>query len=496
MKKEGTNKIDPTLGVIMTVKRSFPSSLNNEACGRYLSKEEMDKMEKMIAVHDFYPVVAKNKDTFDADMDKFAQDELEISRDEFDLLCGLLYLCKVSYFNLLNDVPCPTVCASSTVDNKLLVTATTANRGPTVTDTMIDCGELSHPECYCAGWIGNLLIFPPERLDAQGRTIKLAYSYVCNTPLITRIAYRFAGHDGKSAEEIELLIEAIRASCRKGGLICGCMRTEASNFIHMCTANDDMSREDAIELLRSVEPKLASLFEGSVKGGEKTAGMRTDASEFVREVVNSDVDMNREDAIELLRSIEPKLASLYEGSVEGGEKTAGMRTDASEFVRDIMSSDIDMNREDAIELLRSINTKLANLYEGSIRGGVNGAKSMHKLRRIAAGKDMTKYVWECCCGEKKPGYIDTLCMWCEECDTYRSTTNEYPDGELVWRLPAIHHDEQEKARQLSAQQPKAIAKAQKKATQVKKRKTELSTKYEGVQNANKMKPPPPPPKFN
>jgi len=447
MKKEGTNKIDPTLGVIMTVKRSFPSSLNNEACGRYLTKKEMNEMEKMIAVHDFYPVVAKNKDTFDDDMDKFAQDELGVSRDEFDLLCGLLYLCKVSYFNLLNDgVPCPTVCASSTVDNKLLVTATTANRGPTATDTMIDCGELSHPECYCAGWIGNLLIFPPERLDAQGRTIKLAYSYVCNTPLVTRIAYRFAGHDGKSAKEIELLLEAIRESCRKGGWMCGCMRTDASNFIHMCTANDAMKREDAIELLRSVEPKLASLFEGSVKGGKI-------------------------------------------GGKIGGAKTGSMRTDASEFVREIVDSDIDMNREDAIELLRSFDPKLASLYEGSFRGD--------KLRRIAAGKDMSEYEWECsCCGEKRQGCIDTVSMWCGECNTQRNTTYRCPNGEFVWRLPAIYHDEQEEARQLSAQQPKALAKARENATQVKMRRKEVSTKYEGLQNANKMKPPPHPPKFS
>ena len=408
----------------------------------------MDKMEKMIAVHDFYPVVAKNKDTFDDDMDKFAQDELEISRDEFDLLCGLLYLCKVSYFNLLNDgVPCPTVCASSTVDNKLLVTATTANRGPTVTDTMIDCGELSHPECFCAGWIGNLLVFPPERLDAQGRTIKLAYSYVCNTPLVTRIVYRFAGHDGKSAKELELFMEAIRESCRKGGRkggrVTGSMRIEASNFIHMCTANDDMSREDAIELLRSVEPKLASLFEGSVKGG-----------------------------------------------IKGGEKTGGMRTDASEFVREIVSSDVDVSREDAVELLRSFDPKLANLYEGSCKSTSTGNKGWirrEELRRIVAGKDTTEYMWECFCGGKKEGYIDTTCMWCEKCNQMIYTTNSHPDGELVWRLPEEYQAEQMKVR---AQHPKVIADAQKEDRRRKKRTEEVSTKYDGLQNANKMKPPP------
>jgi len=383
MKKKGTNKIDPTNGCIITIKRSFPSSLNNEACGRYLTKEEMDEMEKKIAVHDFYPVVAKNKDTFDADMDKFARNELEISRDEFDVLCGLLYLCKVSYFNLLNDgVPCPTVCASSTVDNKLLVTATTANRGPTVTDTMIDCGELSHPECYCAGWIGNLFIFPPERLDAQCRTIKLAYSYACNTPLITRIAYRFAGHDGKSAKELELHLEAIRASCSKGGRTTGSMRIEASEFIHECIKSG-MSRSDAIELLRSINTKLASLFEGSVKGG-------------INNLTNKDL----------------------------------------------------------------------------------GSRIV-KLKRIAAGKDMTEYEWECCCGEKKQGYLDTIAMMCKTCNQLRNTTNSNPGGKLVWKLPAEHQGKQIKTSKVQAAEDGR-----------KKVREELATEYERQKNETKKKPPP------
>ena len=70
-----------------------------------------------------------------------------------------------------------------------------------------------------------------ERLYAQCCTIKLAFSYyVCNTPLVTRIVYRFAGHDDKSAEELELFADAIRASCRKGGRTTGSMRIEASDL--------------------------------------------------------------------------------------------------------------------------------------------------------------------------------------------------------------------------------------------------------------------------
>ena len=52
---------------------------------------------------------------------------------------------------------------------------------------------------------------------------------------------------------------------------------------------------------------------------------------------------------------------------------------------------------------------------------------------------MTEYEWECCCGEeKKQGYLDTVCMWCETCNKLRTTTNRNPDGKLVWKLPAEH----------------------------------------------------------
>ena len=47
-------------------------------------------------------------------------------------------------------------------------------------------------------------------MDAQCRTLVLACSSVCHTPVVSRIAYRYGGIDDKSPEELALLEESMR----------------------------------------------------------------------------------------------------------------------------------------------------------------------------------------------------------------------------------------------------------------------------------------------
>ena len=53
----------------------------------------------------------------------------------------------------------------------------------------------------------------------------LAYSFVdtIKTPSESRIAYRFAGHDGRSVEELLLLADAMRVERR--------MNTDSAEFV-------------------------------------------------------------------------------------------------------------------------------------------------------------------------------------------------------------------------------------------------------------------------
>lgn len=104
------------------MKRSFASSLNNEAGEGYLSKEELDALDKDIAIHDFVPVVPKSKDDHEKELDGFA-DEIGVTREEYEVVCALLFLCQVTYSNLLNGKQCKMVCGSSIVYCKMFVTS-------------------------------------------------------------------------------------------------------------------------------------------------------------------------------------------------------------------------------------------------------------------------------------------------------------------------------------------------------------------------------------
>ena len=106
----------------ITMKRSFVSSLNNEAGEGYLSKEELDALDKDIAIHDFVPVVPKSKDDHEKELDGFA-DEIGVTREEYEVVCALLFLCQVTYSNLLNGKQCKMVCGSSIVYCKMFVTS-------------------------------------------------------------------------------------------------------------------------------------------------------------------------------------------------------------------------------------------------------------------------------------------------------------------------------------------------------------------------------------
>ena len=257
------------------------------------------------------------EDDHDKELDGFA-DETGVTREEYEVVCALLFLCKVTYSNLLNDKQCKMVCGSSIVYCKMFVTSICGNLGPMQTDMMLDCGELSHPECYCAGYIGNVGVFPLIRLDAQCRTLVLAYSSVCHTPVVSRIAYRYGGIDDKSPEELALLEEAMREVWRMG--------TDAAEFVHEMVRSG-MGRDEAIELLRMTHPKHASKYEGCIKGGIEggatTGGMTKDAAEFVKGIVECGISI--EEAIEVLRDECPKHASLYEGIIKSAKMKREMK---------------------------------------------------------------------------------------------------------------------------------------------------------------------------
>ena len=62
------------------------------------------------------------EDDHDKELDGFA-DEIGVTREEYEVVCALLFLCKVTYSNLLNGKQCKMVCGSSIVYCKIFVTS-------------------------------------------------------------------------------------------------------------------------------------------------------------------------------------------------------------------------------------------------------------------------------------------------------------------------------------------------------------------------------------
>ena len=87
---DGPNRIDIKQGIIRALKRSFPSSLNNEAGNGYLSEDQFDALAEKIVVHDFHLFVALSKIDFEGQADKLLE-EIGVERDEYELLCTLVY---------------------------------------------------------------------------------------------------------------------------------------------------------------------------------------------------------------------------------------------------------------------------------------------------------------------------------------------------------------------------------------------------------------------
>ena len=59
------------------------------------------------------------EDDHDKELDGFA-DEIGVTREEYEVVCALLFLRKVTYSNLLNGKQCKMVCGSSLCIAKFL----------------------------------------------------------------------------------------------------------------------------------------------------------------------------------------------------------------------------------------------------------------------------------------------------------------------------------------------------------------------------------------
>ena len=125
-----------------------------------------------------------------------------------------------------------------------------------------------------------------------------------------------------------------------------------------------------------------------------------------------------------------------EGRAKGRAKSIAKFTIKSQLAAMLERGNVD--DDVVIEMAARCGMKKDDLLEGAqafTEGRALGRANFIFSIRIAAGKDMKEYEWECsCCGTKKPGHIDTFRMWCVICSRNRPTTSNRPNANQVWRL--------------------------------------------------------------
>jgi hypothetical protein len=126
-----------------------------------------------------------------------------------------------------------------------------------------------------------------------------------------------------SEEELEIINEAKRFACSKGGRTTGDIRARAALFVYEQVTMEGLSKEEAlIALSETLGSEYLSIYEGSIKGGKKggktTANKRARAALFVaKEKCGGNHDL---DDIYTKMANDPELGeeyvSLHRGSTE------------------------------------------------------------------------------------------------------------------------------------------------------------------------------------
>ncbi|KAL9186566.1 hypothetical protein ACHAXT_005804 [Thalassiosira profunda] len=166
------------------------------------------------------------------------------------------------------------------------------------------------------------------------------------------------------------LVDAAAAKGRKlGGDTAGKMRSDAAHHYALCTVAERMSREEA---LRSVEDCVGKeerrLLEGSMEGGETSGSMRTEAALFAAD--RRAEGLSEADALEAVKKLSAEHHSLYEGSMKGGKiggkiggRTTGeMKQDARDYFA--VCKLLGMSDAKALESIgRNLSPTHANLWD-------------------------------------------------------------------------------------------------------------------------------------
>ena len=132
-----------------------------------------------------------------------------------------------------------------------------------------------------SGYIGNSILFGIDDYEAFGRTISRVFAHVAaavsdlKVPQESHVAFRYAGLEDKTPDEIEALREILREMRARIGR----KRTRAAEMYSICMI-DGQDHDGAMQTIREqLDDSYANLLQGSFDGGATTGKMIIDAFE-------------------------------------------------------------------------------------------------------------------------------------------------------------------------------------------------------------------------
>ena len=162
-------------------------------------------------------------------------------------------------------------------------------------------------------------------------------------------------------------MESALDACRRGGETTGRKRIEAKEFVDDLVASGLFSKNEGMDLLRrlsQMHQRAHKICKGAVDRGLIPAEMSASAGELIEQVMKEKSIAETHEVVEVIEKFVTIVTtthfSIYRGSIAAGE----MRTDAMEFVHDLVASGT-FSRDEAIEMLGELSPEHRALYKAA-----------------------------------------------------------------------------------------------------------------------------------
>jgi len=297
--------------------RQYQRDVNgkNEEESRQLWEDNEDDIMKAIGTVDFRFIISEDKDKFNTEVKEFI-DLFNTSMETINMIGSMNASFHYLYYHLRTGEEMSSIITSTHLFNNVY-------GGEINTDAKLVNvhGYIAHSECWLGGYIQNPINFDDALLSYFDSVINPAFAYVFKEVvgkevlgldndevlvLNTDMATRFGNGDLTPAER-KKLAERLLKSRIEGGTTSGLMRQLAKELIVAIMTRDNVSVEDAAEMMGD---EITKYKESKISSDEQNDNV----SKAIKALTDHNDKKWNEDVVKLAK----KLSKLYLGSITTG----------------------------------------------------------------------------------------------------------------------------------------------------------------------------------